>query len=109
MRIPSSVFVVGRYALVLGVIGVSAVLMSADKRASFSRHDKAFYADPSVIEYVQPGLTFTVVSAKIASDGTVTVDYKVTDPTGAPLDLAGVTTPGVVKPSFVLGYRSEES
>lgn len=105
MRTPSSVFAVGRIALVLGVIAGSVVLVNADKKkATFSRHDKAFYADPSVIEYVQPGLAFTVVSAAIGSDGTVTVDYKVTDPTGAALDQAGVTTPGAVSPKFVLGY-----
>jgi OmcA/MtrC family decaheme c-type cytochrome len=108
MRTPSSVFAVGRIALVLGVIAGSVVLVNADKKkATFSPHDKAYYADPSVIEYVQPGLTFTVVSASIGSDGTVAVDYKVADPTGAALDQAGVVTPGIVAPRFVLGYLAK--
>ncbi len=107
MRIPSSVFAVGRYALVLCVIAGSVALVSADKKASFSPHDKAYYLDPAVIEYVQPGLTFTVVSAKIASDGTVTVDYKVADASGAALDLAGVVTPGAITPHFLLAYMAK--
>jgi OmcA/MtrC family decaheme c-type cytochrome len=107
MRIPSSVFAVGRYALVLCVIAGSVALVSADKKASFSPHDKAYYLDPAVIEYVQPGLTFTVVSANIASNGTVTVDYKVADASGAALDLAGVVTPGAITPHFLLAYMAK--
>jgi OmcA/MtrC family decaheme c-type cytochrome len=104
MRIPSSVFAVVRYALLLGVIAGSVVLLSADKKANLSPHSKAYYADPSVIEYVQPGLNFTIVSSNIAADGTVTVDYKVTDPSGSPLDITGVATPGVISPRYVLAY-----
>src|SRR5271157_282739 len=109
MRLRFSAFSLVRFALALGVIAGSAVLVSADRKASFSPHDKAYYADPAVIEYVQPGLAFSVVSASIASSGTVTVDYKVTDPTGAPLDLAGVVTPGAISPRFVLGYIAKGS
>jgi OmcA/MtrC family decaheme c-type cytochrome len=104
-----SAFPLGRYAVALGVIAGSVALVSAGRKASFSPHDKAYYADPSVIEYVQPGLAFTVVSASIAATGTVTVDYKVTDPTGAALDLAGITTPGAISPRFVLGYIAKGS
>jgi len=107
MRMPSTVFAVARYALVLGVIAGSVALLSADKKAVFSTHDKAYYADPSVIEYVQPGLVFSVVSAAIGSDGTVTVDYKITDPTGAPLDQSGVATPGAVSPRFALAFMGK--
>jgi OmcA/MtrC family decaheme c-type cytochrome len=107
MRLRFSAFSLARFGLALVVIAASVALVSADRKASFSPHDKAFYADPSVIEYVQPGLAFTVVSAKIAADGTVTVDYKVSDPTGAALDLTGVTTPGPISPRFVLGYIAQ--
>jgi OmcA/MtrC family decaheme c-type cytochrome len=57
-----------------------------------------------VIEYIQPGLTFKVVSAQIAADGTISVDYKIADPTGSPLDSAGVQTPGTVSASFLAAY-----
>jgi OmcA/MtrC family decaheme c-type cytochrome len=104
MRIPSSVFAVARYALVLGVIAGSVALVSADKKAGLSPHDKAFYADPAVVDYVQPGLNITVVSAKIATNGTISVDYKLTDPTGAALDSTGVLTPGTISVSFLAAY-----
>jgi OmcA/MtrC family decaheme c-type cytochrome len=88
----------------LAAIAGAVALMSAPKSTGFTKHDKAFYANPSVVGFVRPGLTFQIVSANIAADGTVTVDYKVTDPKGVALDLAGVQTPGPVSASFVLAY-----
>jgi len=82
----------------------SVLILQAQKKAPFNPHEKAFYADPLDIVFVQPGLTITVVSAKIASDGTISVDYKLSDANGQPLDRTGVTTPGVVSLSFVIGY-----
>jgi OmcA/MtrC family decaheme c-type cytochrome len=46
----------------------------------------------------------TIVSAKIADDGTLSVDYKLTDPKGLGLDRLGVTTPGAIAPSFLVAY-----
>ena len=96
MRIRSSVAVAGRYTVALVVVAGSLVMFGAAKKSNFTTHDKAYYADPSVIEYVQPGLVFSVVSANIAKDGTISVDFKITDPTGAALDRAGVLSPGAV-------------
>lgn len=104
MRIPSSVFAVGRYAAGLMLIAGSVALMSAPKKAEFSKHDKAFYADANTVNFVRPGLNIKIVSAKIASDGTISVDYQLTDPKGMPLDLAGVQTPGAVSVSFLCAY-----
>jgi OmcA/MtrC family decaheme c-type cytochrome len=110
MRIPSSVFAVGRVSLAVVAIAGSIVLLNgaaADVNNRFSVHEKARYADPNVIQYIQPGLVFTIVSANIASDGTISVDYKVTDITGTtatPLDLTGVTTPGAVSPRYLVAY-----
>ena len=104
MRIPSSVFAVGRYVLAFSVIAGSLALMSAPKKTVFTKRDKAFYADPNVVAFVRPGLNFSITSAKIAADGTVTVGYKLADPKGLPLDLTGVQTPGAVSVSFVLAY-----
>jgi OmcA/MtrC family decaheme c-type cytochrome len=75
-------------------------LTSASKRP-YSPHEKAFYADPQTVEFVAPGLTITVNSAAIASNGTITTTYTLTDPNGLPLDAAGVTTPGTITLSFV--------
>jgi hypothetical protein len=105
MRIPSSVFAVGRYVLAFSVIAGSLALMSAPtKRGEFTKRDKAYYADPNVVAFVRPGLTISITSAKIATDGTITVGYKLTDPKGLPLDRAGIQTPGAVSVSFVLAY-----
>jgi OmcA/MtrC family decaheme c-type cytochrome len=104
MRIPSSVFAVGRYALALVVITGSVVLMSASKKTTFTAHDKAYYASEATVNFVRPGLTMKVVSANIAQDGTISVDYKITDPKGLPLDPAGITTPGAVSVSFLAAY-----
>src|ERR1035437_8596933 len=107
MRIPSSVFAAARKTLVLLLVAGSIVMVSGQRRAALSPHDRASYAPAAAIQYVNPGLNFTIVSAKIASDGTITVDYKVTDRVGAgalALDTAGVLTPGTISPRFLVAY-----
>jgi OmcA/MtrC family decaheme c-type cytochrome len=107
MRIPSSVLVFGRYALALSVATGSLVLMSAPnapKRTEFTVRDKAHFADANTVNFVRPGLVIKIVSANIATDGTISVDYKLTDPKGLPLDLNGITTPGSISVSFVAAY-----
>jgi OmcA/MtrC family decaheme c-type cytochrome len=104
MRIPSSVFAVGRYVTALVLVAGAYVLIGAPVKTKLTPHDKAYYADPALVEYVQPGFTISVVSAKIATDGTVSVDFKLADPTGQPLDRLGVATPGPVSVSFLIDY-----
>jgi OmcA/MtrC family decaheme c-type cytochrome len=104
MRIPSSVFAVGRYVLAFSMVAGSLALVSAPIKHQFTKRDKAYYADPNVVAFVRPGLNISIASYKIASDGTITVGYKLTDPKGLPLDLTGVQTPGAVSVSFVLAY-----
>jgi OmcA/MtrC family decaheme c-type cytochrome len=70
----------------------------------FSKHEKAYYADPATINFVRPGLVITVNTASIASDGTIATTFTVTDPQGLPLDRTGVTTPGAISLSFVAAY-----
>jgi OmcA/MtrC family decaheme c-type cytochrome len=104
MRIPTSVFAVGRYALALGLVTGSVLLMSAPKKTAFTPHDKAYYASEATVNFVRPGLTFKIVSANIAADGTISVDFKMTDPKGLGLDRDGITTPGAVSTSFIAAY-----
>src|ERR1051326_4424265 len=92
----------GRYAMALVAIAGSFVVLGAAKKNNSTPHERAFYADPSLVAYVQPGLVFKVVSATIAKDGTISVDFKTTDPNGAPLDRTGVITPGIISPSFLI-------
>ncbi len=81
----------------------AAVVMSLSSapRRPYSPREKAFFTDAATIDFVRPGLTITVNSAAIASDGTITVSYMLADPGGLPLDRAGVLTPGTISTSFV--------
>ncbi len=79
----------------------SAVLFSADQ-GPFTIRDKAFYADEAMVNFVRPGLVYSIAGHEIAADGTVKVRFKLADPKGLPLDRLGVTTPGTISTSFVL-------
>ena len=79
---------------------LTASLGSAPKRP-YSPHERAFYADDATVQFVRPGLTITINSGGIASDGTISAVYTVTDPSGLPLDSSGINTPGTISLSFV--------
>jgi OmcA/MtrC family decaheme c-type cytochrome len=83
------------------VLVASTALVSSTK-SPFTERDKAYYADQAMVNFVRPGLVFKVVSHEIATDGTVKVRFKITDPKGAPLEREGINTPGVISTSFVL-------
>ncbi len=104
MRIPSSVQATKQFAVALALIAVSGVLLSGARKTTLSPHEKAFYAPQAVVEYVNPGLVFNIVSATIASDGTISVHYTVADPQKLPLDTAGIQTPGSISPRFLAAY-----
>ena len=91
MRIPSSVFAAGRKILGLLLVAGSIVMVSGQKRASYSPRDMASVAPQAAVQYVNPGLFFSIVSAKITSAGVISVDYKIFDTglTGLPLDQIG--------------------
>ena len=57
-------------------------------------HDRAFAASASVA-YVQPGLIFKVVSAKIRSDDSIAVDFKATD------SLSNITPVSTFEPNVI--------
>ena len=82
------------------VVLLAASLGSAPKRA-YSPHEKAFYTDDATVQFVRPGLTILINSAKIASDGTISAVYTLSDPNGLALDTSGVDTPGTISLSFV--------
>lgn len=103
MRISSTAVVAGRSALALMVVVGSVVLLSAPK-PHFTQHDKAYYADQNLVNFVRPGLVIKIVSADIAADGTIKTRFRITDPKGLPLDKDGVTTPGAVGPRFIAAY-----
>ncbi len=106
MRIRGSAFRTGRKILGLLLVAGSIVMVSGQRSASYSPRDRAANAPVASVQFVNPGLFFSIVSAKIATDGTISMDYKITDTgaTGLPLDIAGVQTPGVVSPRYVVAY-----
>ncbi len=94
---------------VLAAIACSAILLSASRKpAAFTKWDRAHYASPNIVSFVRPGFAIQIVSVKIAPDGTLAVDYKISDPKGLGLDLAGIQTPGTVTVSFVLAYLPKD-
>ena len=100
MRRWTGVSAAGRFAAVVGVILGSVALVSAPK-PPFTKHEKAFFAEPSLVAFVRPGLVVQIESANIAADGTITARFKITDPKGLPLDKDGVYTPGPVNLNFL--------
>ncbi len=92
-----------RIFLAFGLL-VGAIGLQSGSTSPYNKHQKAFYAAQSVIDFARPGLVITINSAKIASDGTITVTYTLTDPAGLPLDATGVTTPGAISLLYVASY-----
>ena len=89
-----------RIGLAVAVLTVATALSAPTKR-TFTKHDKAYYASQGVMDFVRPGLVLKVLSASIASDGTITAQFSVTDPMGLPLDMYGVYTPGPISVQLV--------
>ena len=89
--------------LLLAVLTAAVGLKSAGKNP-FTKHDKAYYADPKLLSFVNPGMVITINSAKIATDGTISVTYTLADPNGLPLDATGATTPGVISLAYEAAY-----
>jgi len=103
MRISYSVRGVSRILAVLLLVAGAAALVGGSK-SPYSPRSKAFYADAALVNFVRPGLVITINSASISSAGAISVIYTLTDPTGLPLDAAGVTTPGAVTLAYIASY-----
>lgn len=89
--------------VVLAILFIGGVhLIGSDWNSGPTVHDKVYYADESLVNFVRPGLIFKVTTAEIAADGTVTARIKVTDPKGLGLDRLGIQTPGVISMSFLV-------
>jgi OmcA/MtrC family decaheme c-type cytochrome len=86
---------------VLALVAGLAVSLFSDPKSPYTPHQKAFFLDPALVQYVQPGLVITINSAQIAADGTISAVYTVADPTGLPLDPTGATTPGTMTFGYI--------
>jgi OmcA/MtrC family decaheme c-type cytochrome len=92
----------GRTFALVAVIALS--LTGASTKHTYSSREKAFYADPALVDFVRPGLVIVINSASISSNGVISVTYTLTDPSGLPLDAAGANTAGVVSLAYVAAY-----
>ena len=102
MRMPSSVSAAVRVVLaLLLVVGAASLINAAKQHRGLTVHDKAYYADPNLVNFVRPGLTTKILSGEIGTDGTIKARVRIADPKGLPLDKDGVTTPGSVSLSFI--------
>lgn len=73
-----------------------ALALSSAPPSAFGVNDKAYYATEAQVNFVRPGLVFTITGVTVAADGTVTARVKMTDPKGVPLDRDGILTPGAI-------------
>ncbi len=78
--------------------------MATSLAAQAQRPKRMAYLDANTISYLRPGVVVKVTSAAIASDGTITARFKITDPKGVPLDMDGITSPGPVSIRFIAAY-----
>jgi OmcA/MtrC family decaheme c-type cytochrome len=83
---------------------IALCLTGQTKKHQYSPREKAFYADPALVDFVRPGLAITISSASISSTGAITVNYTLADPSGLPLDATGVTTPGAIAMTYFAAY-----
>src|SRR5947209_1420980 len=85
------------------LVGMALILTGATT-VPLSRIQKAMFADPKLFAFVRPGLVITIAADRVAQDGTISVDFRLTDTKGAPLDRSGITTPGAVAVNFIAAY-----
>lgn len=97
-----------KWTLAVLLLAASTALVSSTQ-SPFTQRDKAFYADEATINFVRPGLVFKILGHEVASDGTVKVRFRITDPKGAPLEREGINTPGTVSTSFILAVLPNDS
>lgn len=90
--------------LILGLLGV---VLGAIQQLDYSPFDREAYLTTQQILFIRPGLDLEVLEVDIAPDGTVAVDFMITDDKGLPLDIDGIFTPGEVSASFVLARIPE--
>ena len=66
-------------AFTLVVITASFLVLSA-LRPPFTVHEKAYYADANLINFVRPGLVVKIVSAEISAEGVIRARFRLADP-----------------------------
>jgi OmcA/MtrC family decaheme c-type cytochrome len=86
---------------VLAIGFIIPITAGREKRQAYSPNQKEFYLEANQLTYIQPGLKIEIQKAEVVGDQ-VRVTFRLKDDSGAPLDRAGIATPGTVSPSFVI-------
>src|SRR5438445_815063 len=68
-------------SLVVLAILLSAVILNGQTKSAFDKRDKAHYLSQNQVEFIRPGLVIKIVSAQIASDGTIQATFTLIDTT----------------------------
>ncbi len=74
------------------------------QEVQYTSNQKEFYMTEEEKNYARPGLTVEIVNVEISADRHPVVELKYYDDLGAPLDRAGVVTPGTIGFSFVFAW-----
>ena len=102
-RIPKAAAITLR----LAIVTLFALTLTGAGRINkdiYGKNQKAHYAADDVLGFVSPGFNIAINSASIAATGTITAVVTLTDTAGLPLDVNGITTPGVVAMSLGMDY-----
>jgi len=91
-----------RITACLAIIALCVVAQTNKHR--YSPNEKAFYADPALVNFVRPGLAIKINSASISPAGVIAVTYTLMDAAGLPLDATGVLTPGTISLVYVAAH-----
>lgn len=81
---------------------ISGIALSAVLAAGLVGADKASFLTEKEASFIRPGLQFEILSAEVGADNKVRYVFSVRDRAGAPLDVAGVETPGAIRVRAVL-------
>ncbi len=82
----------------------SGRLAPSHPRVQYTKNQKEFYLTEKQLQYIRPGIHVTVEDVQIPADRHPVVEISFADDMGAPLDRAGIQTPGPISFSFILAW-----
>jgi OmcA/MtrC family decaheme c-type cytochrome len=91
----------------LAIVTLFALTLTGAGRINkeiYNKNEKARFAPDALVGLATPGFNLAVNSASVAANGTMTAVVTITDTAGLPIDIYGITTPGVCALSFTMGY-----
>jgi OmcA/MtrC family decaheme c-type cytochrome len=78
-------------------------------QAIYLPQSKEYYLTEAQSDFARPGYHIKINSVTIGADRKAVVDVKISDDLGAPLDRAGIQTPGAISLTFVLAWYNADN